>query len=321
MRKAFLFGGYMPAETPGLVMEKGFSKREDLGLGGESAKGFRHWLRMCLRRLARLETKDSIEKEIQQLIDEGEQRGLISEDEGEMIQGIFSFRDTIAREIMVPRTDTLFAHADMKASEVVDLIVCSGHTRIPIYQDNVDNIIGIVHAKDLLSHCLKGDQSIRNIVRPAYFIPETKKISEVLKDLRYNKSHMAIVIDEYGGTAGILTLEDIIEEIIGDVMDEYDAEEKHIVEHEDGSITVNARLDVEELEDYLEMELPEGRFESVGGFVISLMGKVPSVGERVVYRDIEITIEAADSRKIERIQIRRLDSDTLQSSSPQTNSH
>jgi magnesium and cobalt transporter len=145
-------------------------------------------------------------------------------------------------------------------------------------------------------------------MRPPYFIPETKKISEVLKDLRDNKSHMAIVIDEYGGTAGILTLEDIIEEIIGEIMDEYDAEQKLIVEHEDGSISVNARLDVEKLEDFLKIELPEGDFESVGGFIISLIGKVPEPNEKIIYNDLEIVIEAATSRKIDRARISKLGS-------------
>lgn len=269
----------------------------------ESAKGFRHWLKMCLRRLAKVDDTENIEKEIQQLIDEGEQQGLISEDEGEMIQGIFSFRDTIAREIMVPRTDAVFASAETRVPDIVQLIIQSGHSRIPIYQESIDNIIGTVHAKDLLSHCGVTDLDIREIVRPPYFIPETKKISDVLQDLRDNKSHLAIVIDEYGGTAGILTLEDIIEEIIGDVMDEYDADQKLLVEHEDGSISVNARLDVEELEDYLNVELPEGKFESVGGFVISLLGRVPSTNEQVSYHNLQMTIEAASSRKIERIRI------------------
>ncbi len=284
---------------------------------GESAKGFRHWLRMCLGRLAKVEDTENIEKEIQQLIDEGEQRGLISEDEGEMIQGIFSFRDTIAREIMVPRTDAVFATAETKIPDIIQLIIQSGHSRIPIYQDSIDNIIGTVHAKDLLSHCGVVDLDVRSIVRAPYFIPETKKISEVLKDLRDNKSHLAIVIDEYGGTAGILTLEDIIEEIIGDVMDEYDAEQKLIIEHEDGSVSVNARLDVEELEDYLNVELPEGKFESVGGFVISLLGRVPSVNERLTYSNLEMLIEAASSRKIERIRIRKISPDDPDSTLPE----
>lgn len=278
-----------------------------------SAKGIQNWLRMCFRRLAGVENTDDVEKEIQLIIDEGEQRGLISEDEGEMIQGIFSFRDTIAREIMVPRTDTVYAPSETKLSQIIQIIIDSGHSRIPIYQDNIDNIIGTLHAKDLLPYWGTDDMAIRDIMRPPYFIPETKKISEVLQDLRDNKSHMAIVIDEYGGTAGILTLEDIIEEIIGEVMDEYDAEQKLIIEHEDGSISVNARLDVEKLEDFLKVDLPEGDFESVGGFIISLIGKVPEVNEKVIYDDLEIVIEAATSRKIDRVRIRKLDQEVRES--------
>ena len=282
-----------------------------MALEEDSAKGFQNWLRMCFRRLARIDDSENIEKEIQQLIDEGEQRGLISEDEGEMIQGIFSFRDTIAREIMVPRTDSVFARAETSVKEIIQLIQQSGHSRIPIYIESIDNVIGTLHAKDLLEYWGREDFAIRGIVRAPYFIPETKKISEVLQDLRDNKSHMAIVVDEYGGTAGILTLEDIIEEIIGEVMDEYDADEKQIVEHDDGSISVNARLNVEDLEDYLGVELPEGKFESVGGFVINLLGKVPDVNERVRYNELEMTIEAANSRKIEKIHIRKVDPEML----------
>ena len=255
-----------------------------------------------------MERAEDIEKEIQKLVDEGEQQGLISEDEGDMIQGIFSFRDTTAREIMVPRTETIYARSETSISEVIQLIIQSGHSRIPIYEESIDNIVGILHAKDLLSHWGQNDLDASALMRSPYFVPETKKISAVLKDLRYNKSHMAIVIDEYGGTAGILTLEDIIEEIIGDVMDEYDAELNMIVENEDGSITVNARLDVDDLEEYLKVEFPEGKFESVGGFVISYLGRVPGTGEKMIYGDLEFVVENADSRKIETIRIKDIQS-------------
>lgn len=265
---------------------------------------------MVFRRLARLEKTEDLEKEIEQLIDEGEQRGLISEDEGEMLQGIFSFRDTIAREVMVPRTDAVCARADTPITDIIQLIVHTGHSRIPIFQEDVDNIIGTLHAKDLLTYWGREDIDIREIVRSPYFIPETKKISDLLQDLRDKKSHMAIVIDEYGGTSGILTLEDIIEEIIGDIMDEYDLEQEWITEEEDGTILVDARLDVEELEDYLDVEFPEGKFESVGGLIISLLEKVPVVNEKVVFNNIEMIVEAADSRKIEKIRIRRLPPET-----------
>ncbi|MBZ4658758.1 MAG: HlyC/CorC family transporter [Desulfacinum sp.] len=279
----------------------------------ESAKGLQRWLKKAFRRLSKLDKPKDLEKEIQQLIDEGEERGLISEDEGDMIQGIFSFRDTVAREIMVPRTDTLAAPVDTPIESIIRLIVESGHSRIPIYQDSIDNIVGILHAKDLLQYWGKDSIELRETLRPPYFIPESKKISDVLRDLRHRKSHMAIVIDEYGGTAGVLTLEDIIEEIIGDIMDEYDSEENWLMEQEDGSILVDARLDIEELEDYLDVEFPEGKFESIGGFVISRLGRVPGVNEKIQFQGLEMVVEAADSRKIERIRIRRLQSPVVES--------
>jgi magnesium and cobalt transporter len=290
-------------------------------LEDESAKGLSRWLKKALRRLARIDKPKDLEKEIQQLIDEGEERGLISEDEGEMIQGIFSFRDTVAREVMVPRTDTVAAPHESSVESLIALIVESGHSRIPIYQDSIDNIIGILHAKDLLQHWGKTELNLRAILRPPYFIPESKKISEVLRDLRHRKSHMAIVIDEYGGTAGVLTMEDIIEEIIGDIMDEYDAEENWLVEQEDGSILVDARLDVEELEDYLDMEFPEGKFESVGGFIISRLGRVPAVHEKILFKNLEMIVEAADSRKVEKVRIRRREGALDNNSAASESSH
>jgi CBS domain containing-hemolysin-like protein len=286
--------------------------KKEPALPGESSTGFHNWLRMCFRRLARVQDRGNIEKEIEQLIDEGEQQGLISEDEGEMIQGIFSFRDMIAREIMVPRTDVAYAPVDASVSDITQLVIQSGHSRIPIYEGNIDNIIGILHAKDLLGLCGVGESNLRDILRRPQFIPETKKISDVLKDLRESKSHIAIVIDEYGGMAGVLTLEDIIEEIIGDIVDEYDADENLIVEHEDGSVSVHARVDVEELEDHFGVDLPDGKFESVGGFVMSLLGRVPDVGERVVYQDLEMVIEAANDRKIEKIRVQKLSPESAQ---------
>ena len=279
-----------------------------MALDEESSKGFQDWLKMVFRRLGKVAAPDDLEKELQQLIDEGEERGIISEDEGEMIQGIFSFRDTVAREIMIPRTDAVSARADIDIRDIIELIVQSGHSRIPIYEDSIDNIVGILHAKDLLSYWgREKDIDIAAIVRAQYFIPETKKISDVMTDLRDKKSHMAIVIDEYGGTAGILTLEDIIEEIIGEIVDEYDPDQNWIVEMEDGSILVDARLDMEELEDHLNVKLPEGNYESVGGFLINLLGRVPKVNDKVEFENLELTVTAADSRKVEKIQIRAID--------------
>jgi len=271
-----------------------------------SSKGLLRWLRKVFRRVSEISEPEELEREIQELITEGELRGVISEDEGEMIQRIFSFRDTTAREIMVPRTDVTAVRADTKLRQVIEIIVESGHSRIPVFEETLDNITGIIHAKDLLRYWGQEDIEARELIKPPYYIPETKKISAVLAELKHRKSHLAVVVDEYGGTAGILTLEDIIEEIIGDIMDEYDREQDWISEANDGSIVVDARLDVEDLERYMGVNLPEGRFESVGGFIISLLGRVPKKGEKIHYNDIEMEIVEATDRKIVKVKIRRL---------------
>jgi magnesium and cobalt transporter len=284
------------------------AKLEDKGsikaLSEEQPVKLLKWLKKFFRKVSHARETEDIEKEIQQLIDEGEEEGIITQDEGEMIQGIFSFRDTIAREVMIPRIDVVAVKADEPIEEVVKTIVESGHSRIPVYEETLDNIVGIVHAKDLLKYWGQQGVAASQFVRPPYYVPETTKISVVFKELRSRKSHMAVVLDEYGGTAGILTLEDIIEEIIGDIMDEYDNEEVWIVPNQDGSLTVDARLDVEDLEDYLGVDLPEGKFESVGGLIISLLGRVPAKGEKIVVGGIEMEILHATDRKIEKIIVR-----------------
>lgn len=273
----------------------------------EAPKNLVRWLKKVFHRLAGLGDPEEIEREIEELITEGEKRGIISEDEGEMIQGIFSFRDTTAREIMVPRTDVTAVSADTTLEEVVKVIVESGHSRIPVYENTLDNIIGIIHAKDLLKYWGQTGTEARSLVRAPYFIPETKKISAALAELRNKKSHLAVVVDEYGGMAGILTLEDIIEEIIGDIMDEYDSEEPWITENDDGSLVVDARLDVEDLEEHLKVKFPEGKFESVGGLIFSLIGRVPQKGEVIQWGNLEMEILAATDRKVEKVLIRRSD--------------
>jgi len=275
------------------------------------------WLKKFFRKVSHARETEDIEKEIQELIDEGEEEGIITQDEGDMIQGIFSFRDTIAREVMIPRIDVVAVKADEPIEEVVKTIVESGHSRIPVYEETLDNIVGIVHAKDLLKYWGQQGVAASQFVRPPYYVPETTKISVVFKELRSRKSHMAVVLDEYGGTAGILTLEDIIEEIIGDIMDEYDNEEVWIVPNQDGSVTVDARLDVEDLEDYLGVDLPEGKFESVGGLIISLLGRVPVKGEKIVVGGIEMEILHATDRKIEKVIVRPLQlTENMETTSP-----
>jgi magnesium and cobalt transporter len=249
-------------------------------------------------------SQPDLQKEIQQLIDVGEEEGLLSEDEGEMIQSILSFRDTLAREIMVPRTDAVIVSADTPIEELLQLVIQEGHSRFPVHEGSIDNIIGILHVKDLLSCWSEEHLDLKDIVRTPYFIPETKKISHLLRELRDKKSHMAVVIDEYGGTAGLVTIEDIIEEIIGEIHDEHDNEDTLMVTTEEGDLLVDARLEIEKLVEHFDLEVPKGNFESVGGFIISLLGRVPQPRETITHAPLEMIIESADARKIRKVRVR-----------------
>jgi CBS domain containing-hemolysin-like protein len=249
-------------------------------------------------------SQPDLQKEIQQLIDVGEEEGLLSEDEGEMIQSIFSFRDTLAREIMVPRTDAVIVSVDTPIEELLQLVIQKGHSRFPVHGGSTDNIIGILHVKDLLSCWSEEHLDLKDIVRIPYFIPETKKISHLLRELRDKKSHMAIVIDEYGGTAGLVTIEDIIEEIIGEIHDEHDNDDTLMVATDEGDLLVDARLEIEKLVEHFDLEVPKGNFESVGGFIISLLGRVPQPRETITHAPLEMIIESADARKIRKVRVR-----------------
>lgn len=249
-------------------------------------------------------SQPDLQREIKQLIDVGEEEGLLSEDEGEMIQSILSFRDTLAREIMVPRTDAVIISADTPIEKLLQLVIQEGHSRFPVHSGSSDNIIGILHVKDLLTFWSAEHLDLKDIIRTPYFIPETKKISHLLRELRDKKSHMAIVIDEYGGTAGLVTIEDIIEEIIGEIHDEHDNDEILMVATDEGDLVVDARLEIEKLVEHFNLEVPKGNFESVGGFIISLLGRVPQPQETITHAPLEMTIESADARKIRKVRVR-----------------
>lgn len=246
------------------------------------------------------------EEEVQDLIDQGAEQGVITPGEGEMIQSIFELGETVAREIMIPRTSVVAASLDAPIGKILDLSVASGHSRLPIYENDIDRIVGVLHVKDLLPHWgVSSEETLPgDIVRQAIFVPETKKIPDLLAELRTQKSHMAIVLDEYGGTAGLVTMEDIIEEIIGDIHDEYDIEEETITRIDQQTILVDARLDIEDLEDYLDTKLPEGEYETVGGLITDLMGRVPTVNETVEIQNLLMTIRSADERKINQVEIK-----------------
>lgn len=249
-----------------------------------------------------LQNGSDLTEEINDLMDEGQAKGLITDEESEMVHGVLELKETTASSIMIPRTDLTSASIDSTLGELIRLITNCGHTRIPIFRESIDEIIGILHAKDLLK--LFGsspDTKITpDILRKTFFIPGSQKISSLLRDFKTKKNHMAVVTDEYGGTAGIITIEDILEEIVGEIMDEHDHEELLINIIDDSTVLVDARLEAEEIEDFFNIELPEGDYESVGGFIINILGRIPKTGEELTYKNLKITVKSADERRIDK---------------------
>jgi len=277
--------------------------------GGE--KGRQGIMQRLLNRLRRRASAGS-EEELQQLIDESEQRGIIDESEGDMLQSILELDETYLREIMVPRTDMVCVDAAAPLTQVLEAILQSGHTRIPIYKGNIDNIIGLVYAKDLLHYWGQSLEKIPldRVLRQPFLVPESKQVSVLLREFRETRVHIAIVIDEYGGTAGLVTIEDLIEEIVGDIQDEYDLEEEWLIADSDGTVVVNGRLNIEEFEEYFDVEVEREKFDTIGGYVIELFGRVPAVGEKVRVGQFDMLIEKGDQRSIQQIRIFPLRADT-----------
>jgi CBS domain containing-hemolysin-like protein len=276
-------------------------------LEDDPVQGIFAQIRSLIKKKKHRGNSNALTEEIHDLMDEGQAKGLISNEESHMVYGVLDLKETKAQSIMIPRTDVSSAQVDATLGEVIKLVTDCGHTRIPIHKDNIDHIVGILHSKDLLK--LWGEDPAsripNDILRKPYFVPETRMVSELLKDMREKMIHLAIVTDEYGGTAGIITIEDILEEIVGEIMDEHDHEEPLLNIIDDNSFLVDARMEVGKLEEHLKIELPKGEFESVGGFVIHLLGRIPLVNEKVSFRDLELIIQEADQRKIDKILITR----------------
>jgi CBS domain containing-hemolysin-like protein len=249
------------------------------------------------------------EEELQEVINASEEEGIINEEEGEMLHSIFEFGETIVREIMVPRTDMISCSTQATVTDLLKSIITSGHSRIPIYEGSNDRIVGLVHAKDLLKYwgCRDDDLKISQVMRAPFFVPETKKIEELLKEFRTRRMHMAIAIDEYGGTSGLVTFEDLLEEIVGDIQDEYDLEEEWLSEEEDGSVMVDCRLNIDEFAEHFDVRIPRDKFDTVGGWLFDLLGHVPLQGEETVYGNLGIQVMEADERKIRLVRVRRLE--------------
>ncbi|MDQ2727306.1 MAG: hemolysin family protein [Actinomycetota bacterium] len=234
---------------------------------------------------------------------------VIEHQERTLIHSIIDFGDTIVRDVMVPRPDMVSVESRAKISDVVDIAIAAGYSRIPVFGQGIDDIVGVVMAKDLMRAEREGqvDQPVTEILREVHFVPESKRVSELMREMQTNKAHIALVVDEYGGTAGLVTLEDLIEELVGEITDEYDNEEADVERLDDGTLAVNARMPVDEVNELLsEPGLPEGDWDTVGGLVYSLLGHVPTEGESVSYDRHHLVAESVQGRRIGRVRITTL---------------
>ncbi len=265
-----------------------------------------------IERISRFVTgrKRTTEQDINDFIVASEEEGLVNEEESEMIRSIFSLGTTIVREVMVPRTEMACVTVDATVRELLDIIISCGHSRIPVYEDSIDNIIGVLYAKDLLKQwgIDESSLSVRGIMRPPYFIPESKNLEQLLQEFKHKRIHLAIVIDEYGGTSGLITIEDLLEQIVGDIQDEHDSEETLLTVNPDGSITADGRLPVEELEEHFDILIERDKFDSVGGLAFHLTGKIPAIGDTIEGAGLCMKIVDADLRRVKKVAISRLSS-------------
>ena len=235
--------------------------------------------------------------------------GTLDEEEQEMIENVLELSTSTADEIMTPRTDIVAVDVNSDLSKVIETITSGGHTRVPIYEDNIDNIIGLIYAKDLLGEIGKetADFKLREKMRTAYFVPETKPLRVLLHEFQNQKLHIAVVLDEYGGTAGIVTLEDILEELVGEITDEYEETPPEPIKKIDqNTIEVDARTSIDDVNDEFELSLPEDEdYETIGGFVFSRLGYIPKTNESFDYENLKFTIASAETRRIKRIRIHK----------------
>ncbi|MDP9071679.1 MAG: hemolysin family protein [Actinomycetota bacterium] len=245
------------------------------------------------------------EEELLATVDVATEEEVIEREERALIHSIIEFGDTVVREVMVPRPDMVAVEGRDKVGDVIEVAMNAGYSRIPVYDQNIDDVAGVVFTKDLMRAEREGrtDEEVRTLVREAHFVPETKRVSELMREMQADKFHMAIVLDEYGGTAGLVTLEDLIEELVGEIVDEFDVEEPLIEKLGDGGFRVNARMPIDEVNELLHAELPTGDWDTIGGLVFNLLGHVPTEGEIVEADGHRLTAEKVQGRRIGRVRI------------------
>jgi len=254
-------------------------------------------------------TEDKItEEEIRLMVDVGEEKGIIRETEREMIDNIFEFDDTLISKIMTHRTDIIGLPIDASLQEVIDIAGSEQFSRIPVYQDDIDNIIGVLYTKDLLKLVNEKDHKefrLNDFIKKPFLVPKSKKTDELFKELQMSKNHMAIVIDEYGGTAGLVTIEDLLEEIVGNIFDEYDIEEKEIEKIDENTFVVNGKIELEIFNEYFNVNLPRDGYDTLSGFIVSQIGKIPGEDEKpiVEIQNLVIKVEEIEEKRITKVKV------------------
>ncbi|MEC8365400.1 MAG: hemolysin family protein [Actinomycetota bacterium] len=243
------------------------------------------------------------EEELLAFAEEAAASDAINEDERHLIEQVIEFGDTVTHEVMIPRPDIIAVNEHASIEEAIDLVIGKGFSRLPVFQDNIDDIVGIVYSKELMRALRDGDksQTVNQIMRHPVFVPESKKISQLLREMQAEKSHIAIVIDEYGGTAGLVTLEDLIEEVVGEIVDEFDVEPPMIERLSNGNLRVNGRANLDDLDAILDIDLPEGDWSTVGGLIFNTLGHVPQIGETVELNGHHFLVERIQGRRIARV--------------------
>jgi CBS domain containing-hemolysin-like protein len=260
------------------------------------------------------------EEDIRQMADVAAEEKVIEREERRLIHSIFEFGDTVVREVMVPRPDMVGVEADAPVDEALEKAIGAGYSRLPAFGEGPDDILGLVYLKDIIRRTRgnggDGQGTVRDLVRPAVFVPEQKRVAELLREMQQDKFHMAVVIDEYGGTAGLVTLEDLLEEIVGEIVDEYDVEAPKVERLPDGGVRVAGGTPIDEVNELLEVELPDTDWDTVGGLMFNLLGHVPVEGEAVDFQSLEFRAERVQGRRIRLVRITPKESEPAESAAP-----
>ncbi|MBU5483408.1 hemolysin family protein [Clostridium sp. MSJ-11] len=273
------------------------------------------WSTNLLMRLFGINTdkieEDISEEEIKMMIEVGEETGVINQTEREMIDSIFDFDDTLAKEIMTPRNHVFAIDINTPLNELIDEILEEKYSRIPVYEEDIDNIVGVLYGKDLyrfIRHDSLTEEKFKELIRPAYFVPETKTIDTLFKELQLSKNYIAILIDEYGGFSGIVTMEDLLEEIVGNIFDEYDEISEYIKKIDTNTYIVDGMLSIDEINEMLHINLPDDHTDTIGGFVINLLGSIPKEDEEesvIEYNNIVFKVEEFKDKRIQKLKIHK----------------